>query len=69
MTISEAKRYSFKILGIAEQGWAGEGNFGPQDGGLLVYSGGKSSGMCGMGFYLRSDMEKTLMGYKPIMKE
>ena len=66
MITSEAKRYDLKVLGIAEHRWAREGHFRPQDGGMMIYSGGKSAGMCGVGFYLSSDMEKALMGYNPV---
>ena len=66
MIISEAKRYDLQILKLTEHRWAGERHFRPQDGGMMIYLGGKSAGMCGMGFYLSSDMEKALMGYKPV---
>ena len=43
-----------------------ERHFRPQDGGMIIYSGGRSAGRCGVGFYLSSDMEKAFMGYNPV---
>ena len=66
MITSEAKRYDLKVLGIAEHRWVGEGHYRLQDGGMIIYSGGKSTGMCEVGFYLSSDLEKALMGDSPV---
>ena len=37
MITSEANRYDLKILEIAEHRWAEEGDFGPQDGGMMIF--------------------------------
>ena len=44
------------------------GHSRPQDSGMMIYSGAKSTGVCGLGFYLCSDMEKALMGYNPVIE-
>ena len=33
---------------------------------MMIYSGGKSAGMCGVDFYLSSDTEKALTGCNPV---
>ena len=64
MITSEAKRCDLKIYGIAGHRWAGDGHlhFRPQDGGMMICPGTKSTGMCGVGFHLSGDMEKPLVG-------
>ena len=60
------ERYGLKVLRVTEHRWTGERHFRPQDGGMMICSGEKSAGMCGVGFFLSSDMGKALMGYSPV---
>ena len=45
------------------------GHFRPQYGGMAIYSGEMSVGMCGVGPYLSRDLENALMRYNRSMKE
>ena len=63
---SETARYDIDILGVCEHRLAGQGHFRPDDGGTFVYSGAQKSGRNGVGFYLSSKVENSMLGYNPI---
>ena len=62
----EYERYGVDVLGICEHRLAGEGHFNVDDGGILIYSGRKKSGLSSVAVYLSKNLRNCLLGYNPI---
>ena len=62
--IKEAESLNVDVLGIAESRYIGEGTV-PLDGYSFIYSGG-SEHQHGVGFLVKSSVEKSILGYWPL---
>ena len=61
----EFKAYQLDILGISEMRWTGNGKI-TTDGVTVLYSGHQQNHIHGVGFLLRKEASKSLIGWKPV---